>query len=289
MTDLAQDRARERALDDSRSLDRRFAIGLARAAGGALVFSLPLLMTMEMWWLGFHVERLRLLLLVLVMLPFLVGLSHVSGFEDTFELMEDVVDALVAWAVGSAMSALVLALFGELRAGMSLDEVTGKVALQAVPASMGALLARSTLGGEPQQRREREGVPGGYWGELFLMLAGALFLAFNVAPTEEIILLAYMMAPWQALLLAALSLLAMHAFVYAVEFHGQERVPHGVGQASVLLRFTVVGYAIVLVASAYVLWTFGRLDGVGLDDAVASVLVLAFPAAVGAAAARLIL
>ena len=273
---------------DSRSPDRRFAVGLARAAGGAIVFALPLLMTMEMWWLGFHLDRGRLLLLILVMLPFLVGLSHVSGFEDTFDLREDVVDALVAWAVGSAMSALVLLLFGELRSGMSLDELTGKVALQAVPASMGALLAGSTLGGEQQRQREQEGVPGGYWGELFLMLAGALFLAFNVAPTEEILKLAYMMAPWQALLLALLSLVAMHAFVYAVEFHGQHALPAGTGHGGVLLRFTVVGYAIAILVSAYVLWTFGRLGGIGPDDAVASVLVLAFPAAVGAAAARLL-
>jgi uncharacterized membrane protein len=28
--------------------------GLARGLGGAILFALPLLMTMEMWWLGFY-------------------------------------------------------------------------------------------------------------------------------------------------------------------------------------------------------------------------------------------
>jgi uncharacterized membrane protein len=41
--------------------------------------------------------------------------------------------------------------------------------------------------------------------------------------------------------------------------------------------------------SLYLLWIFARLDGVGLDAAVMATVVLAFPAAIGAAAARLIL
>ena len=50
---------------------KEYGKGLARAAGGALLFSFPLLMTMEMWQLGFAIERERLLLFVLVSLPML--------------------------------------------------------------------------------------------------------------------------------------------------------------------------------------------------------------------------
>ena len=39
----------------------------------------------------------------------------------------------------------------------------------------------------------------GYGGQLFLMAAGALFLSFNVAPTEEMVLIAYMMSTWHLL------------------------------------------------------------------------------------------
>ena len=56
----------------------------------------------------------------------------------------------------------------------------------------------------------------------------------------------------------------------------------------VLLRFTVVGYALVLIVSLYMLWTFGRIDGTSLFEIVNTVSVLAFPGAIGAAAARLI-
>ena len=265
----------------------RFAVGLARAAGGAIIFGLPLLMTMEMWHLGFAMDRPRLALLLVVTVPLLVGLSHVSGFEETFDVREDVVDAFVACAVGFVVSAAVLALLGALRPGMSTHETIGKIVLQSVPASIGALLAQSQLGtGRHDDERRR---PSSYASQLFLMGVGALFLAFNVAPTEEVILIGHVMSPWHVLALVAVSLGVMHAFVYALEFSGQEAVPPGTPALHVFLRFTVVGYAIVLLISAYVLWSFGRLDDTAWAERVAMVLVLGFPGAVGAAAARLIL
>jgi hypothetical protein len=39
--------------------DRRFLIGLSRAFGAAIFLSLPLLMTMEVWQLGFYLDRFR--------------------------------------------------------------------------------------------------------------------------------------------------------------------------------------------------------------------------------------
>ncbi len=59
-----------------------------------------------------------------------------------------------------------------------------------------------------------------YLGELFLMAVGALFLSLNVAPTEEMIVIAYKMTHWHALVLMMLSIALMHGFVYAVSFEG---------------------------------------------------------------------
>jgi uncharacterized membrane protein len=74
-----------------------------------------MLMTMEMWQLGFSLSQFRLALLLLVTIPLLVGLSHYMGFEETFGLKDDVVDAFVALAVGFIVSAIGLFLFSILR------------------------------------------------------------------------------------------------------------------------------------------------------------------------------
>jgi putative integral membrane protein (TIGR02587 family) len=264
-----------------------FAIGLARAFGGAIIFTLPMLMTMEMWQLGFLMSGLRLALLLLVSVPLLVGLSHYLGFEPTFGILDDLLDAFVAFAVGFFAAGVVLNLFAVINFAMSSREVMGVLGLQAVPGAIGAMFAQSQLGGgRTTQRKESHA---GYGGEIFIMAAGALFLAFNVAPTEEMILIAYQTTAWHGLALVMLSLIVMHAFVYAVEFQGQASVAPKTPFLSVFLRYTVVGYAIALLISFYMLWTFGRADGAAIGQMISATIVLAFPAAVGAAGARLII
>lgn len=279
-------------------------MGLARAAAGAVLFSLPLYMTQEMWELGASMSRVRLALLVAVAAPFLVGLSHVAGFEPTFELREDAVDAAVAWAVGVVIGTAGLLLLGVLGPGQGAREWLGSIALQAIPGSIGALLAQSQLqggggggggdggegGGDGGAAGDaRAGRPSGYGSQLLVMAAGALFLAFNVAPTEEVTRVALLASAWHLLALVGVTLVGMHAFVYALEFRGQEAAGPGAPGWSAFLRFTLVGWGIAVAISAWMLWTFGRLDGLALAAALRTVLVLAIPASIGAAAARVIL
>ena len=266
---------------------REFGKGLARAFAGAVIFALPLLMTMEMWWLGFYMPAWKLALFLALFFPFLVSLSWHAGFEPTFSLRDDVVDALVAYAVGFTASVAVLALLGLLTPDMSWREIVGKVSLQAVPASIGALLAQTQLGEKQAGQPQRGGVAS-YGSELFIMAVGALFLAFNLAPTEEMVLIAAGLSAQGAVLLMVVSVLLMHTFVYSVAFRGQEDTGPASGW-SVLLRFSIAGYAVVFLVSAFMLWCFGRFDGLAAAHALQATAVLGLPAAVGAAAARLIL
>jgi putative integral membrane protein (TIGR02587 family) len=282
--------AQRSASQNERSPTRHFVIGLARAFAGALIFSLPLLMTMEMWALGVHMDDTRLALFLIANVPLLVGLSYHAGFEDTFDLKEDAVDALVAFAVAFVTSTVVLLFLGIIKPGMSPDEIIGKVAIQAVPGSIGALLAQTQLGVRRADENEAgESGRESYGGELFIMVVGALFLALNLAPTEEMVLIAYKMTEWHALGLILLSLLIMHGFVYAVEFRGGSQRAEHESLWNIFLRFTVVGYALALLISVFVLWSFGELDGTSLHESILIVVVLGFPASIGAAAARLIL
>lgn len=262
-------------------------LGLARAVAGALLFGLPVFMTMEMWRLGFTIPPLRLALFLTLSVPLLAGLAYLAGFRRDVGWLDAVVDGLVAWLIGAVTAGGALALFGALAAGMSFAEIAGKVALLAVPAGIGAALASSQLGESGRDEREEHQ---SYLGELFLMLAGAVFLAFNIAPTDEVPVIAMQQAsPWLALLLVLASLLVLHGFVYGVGFRGGHGVRPGRRPLGELLGLTLPGYVISLLASAYVLWTFGRLEGLAFSAMLHVVLVLGLPASVGAAAARLIL
>ncbi|RYE64333.1 MAG: DUF2391 family protein [Oxalobacteraceae bacterium] len=84
------------------------------------------------------------------------------------------------------------------------------------------------------------------------------------------------------------SILMLHVFVFAVGFPGQEQAPAGYGVFRLFLAYTLPGYGIAVVASLYILWTFGRVDGSALETVAGSMVVLGFPASIGAAIARLV-
>ncbi len=70
------------------------------------------------------------------------------------------------------------------------------------------------------------------------MVVGALFLSVNIAPTEEVVLIAYKMNPWHEIALALGTLGLMHVFVYELEFrgtHNPEPAP-GLSTSSFVIR-----------------------------------------------------
>ncbi len=270
----------------------RFFIDLGRANAGAVLFSFPLLMTMEMWWLGFSMSGYRFALFILLSMPLMFGLSYYDGFEDTQTFGDDVRETFIAYFVGFVIAALMLYLFGVITSGMSLDEIVGKISLLGVIAGIGAMFTQSLLGPNSgmAQSAEKHKRSLHYGGQLFLTAVGALFLSMSVAPTEEIMLISYQMSDWHILGLAVLTIGVMHRFIYAAD---QKRRKHEVVRessgSSLFFRLTLVSYAIVLLISFYILWTFGSIDGMGLEERLKVIIVLGFPAAVGGGASRLII
>lgn len=270
----------------------KFLKGLARAFAGAILFAFAVVMTMEMWHLGFYIDGWRLALFMFLAVPLLIGLSHYVGFEATFEPLDDVVDAFVAYAVGFVTTAVMLYLFGLINFEMPWSEIVGKISIQAVVAALGAMFAQSQLGkssdeenDDEEEKRKDETT---YFGELFLMAVGALFLAMSPAATEEMVLISYMMSDFHVIGLMIFTIILMHGFVYSVGFRGQEKYKDR-SLFSVFLRFTLVGYVLSLLISLYLLWTFGLIDGMGAEEILRVCVVLGFPSALGAAASRLIL
>ena len=283
---MAGDQAYDRQKPDD--VCGHFLTGLGRGVAGALLFALPMFMTMEMWALGFSVDRFRLLLLLVLNIPLLVLLAHRLGFEETFSWREDLRDAMIAYAIGIFTSAIALLVIGVIEGGVSPARMAASIALQAVPASIGAMLGRSQLNGEDDDQDEDEHETG-YAGEVFMMMVGALFLSLNVAPTEEVILIAYKMTPWHGVAVILISIAVMHGFVYALSFKGGHELEPQTPWWHGFVRFTLPGYVVAVLVSLYCLWTFDQLADTAAPQILMKVIVLSFPGAIGAAAARLIL
>ena len=262
------------------------AANFGRGFAGAVVFGLPLMMTMEMWWFGFTLSGWMLLQFALVNLALLVALSRVSGFDESRGATEDVLDALAAFGIGAIASAAVLGLFAKIAPATPLPEIAGMIVIQTIPASFGAMIADKLFGEDDKSGKHRSRRRS-YGGQLILLLSGALFLSFTMSPTEEIALIAFQMTAWHALAMMVVTVAVMHVLVYSAGFasRGIDQRPAGI---AVLLRFTIVGYGLAVLASAYILWTFGRFEGLDLAAAAQMIVVLALPAGIGAAIARMV-
>ncbi len=277
--------------DQSRELPRAAGsvpawIGIGRAVGGAIIFSLPMMLTMEMWWIGFYIEPLRLMALILVSLPLFVGISSMIGFRENKSLWDNVIDVLVAYAVAFATTALVLITIRVVNFDTSLEENFSMVLLQTVPATLGALLARSLVKSDEEfDCNDAQN----YRDELVILLTGALFLAFNVAPTEEMVAISYAMTSGHVLALMLLTVLIMHMFTVASEHLDVARFRQWSVHRVLFVRFTGIGYVLSFAVSLFMLWVFGRADNVSMQHLINTAVVLSFPAGVGASASRLII
>jgi putative integral membrane protein (TIGR02587 family) len=274
-----------------RSQQERDALrGYGRGVLGALLVSMPLLATMEMWWLGFTMPATKLLLFLVANFGLLIILEYYSGFQKGHvSLWEEVQDATDAYGIGFLVAAVVLFLFGVVDVSMSFREIAGKIILEAIPLSIGASIAISVLG-QPDPRRERRKRGAGFWGSQLIGVAGAVYFGFNVAPTEEPVMIGLGLLWWHAVLLVLFGLVLTHAIVYSVGFAGGHPLPGDTTFWSSLLSHGVVSYVAALLVTAFLLWTFGRI---GPETAWAPTLhmivTLGFINSLGSAAAKLII
>jgi len=257
--------------------------GLARGFGGSILFALPLLMTMEMWWLGFYLGPTRILLLMAVFFPILIGVAHYIGFRDTDGAAHAALHAITAYGIAILSSGVMLGILGVLKPGMGWQELVGKTAIQAGPGALGALLAESHFGASDDKKERRDDAA--YVEHLFFMVVGALFVALTVAPTDEMPLIGYMMHHGHTVVAVGFSLALLHFFMHGVGFEGHAAAEPG-GGFSTFFRLALVGYSLALLVSAFLLYVFGRFDDTQLAPAIHMTVVLGVPATVGGAAPR---
>jgi putative integral membrane protein (TIGR02587 family) len=270
--------------------------GVLRAISGGFIFATPLLYTMEMWWIGTTAELWKLLLFlgIAALITFGLARSRSGGFKEETSRFSSLEQALDGLAIGLVGAVVVLTVLNRIELGDPLEIVLGKVIVQAVPICIGAAVANAIFGPHGERSREGEELSGGeqsarqaFLADLGATMIGSIFLAFSIAPTDEVPMLAAELDYAHQLALIALSLLLTYIIVFASGFGTGQHEQRGPFQSP--LTETVLAYLLSLLVALVALTLLDRVEwGEPLGEILAMVLVLGLPATVGGAAGRLV-
>lgn len=268
---------------------------LVRGIAGGLLLGLPPLFTMEMWFHGFLLDAWKIVVLIVFTFVIVIGYSAFSGFRRERTWPDLILDSIETMGIAAVVSAVALLLLGRIEPGIGLREVVGKIGLQMIPISLGVSLAGAQLA-DPEDEGEEAADLGtsiapavGPYGRFFVVLGAALFLSLNIAPTEETVFLAVQASWWLLILIVFASLLMSYAIVFYADFRGGRKQAGGDSPLDHPVTETVVAYALSLMVSALLVWSFGRTEGTTVYSVVAQIVLLGVVAAFGGAAGRLLL
>lgn len=264
---------------------------LARAASGGLLFGIPLLYTMEVWWTGSHTRPVQGLAALGVALVPVFALHHTEGFRSSGQvrLVDAAMDTIEALAVGLVLVTAILVVLREITGSTPVDVAVGKIVYEAVPFTIGAGVAKHLFRhrrDEPDDGRRPDGRLDATVADLGATAIGAVFISLNIAPTDEVPMLAAAMGPPWLLALVALSLLVSYAIVFVAGFAGQEQRHASEGVLQHPVTETMACYVVSLLSAAAMLWFFQQAEG-PWHLTLSHVVVLGLPAVVGGAAGRL--
>ncbi len=266
-----------------------------RGISGGLLFSIPLLYTMEVWWLGFMSSPHQLLGFLSVVLLLVVGYNRLSGFREDSGWLEIIVDSIEALGIGIVTASAVLWILGRITMEMPPEIIAGKIVIEAGMVAIGISIGTMQLGADDSQgdnsgssSSDQNRSSSLSADQVILAFFGGIWFAANVAPTEEIVLIAVEISFGKLLALASLSVAVALVILHFSEFTGANQHSHAETPFE-MATGAAATYAIALATAALILWFIGRFDGAPLSLMIALTVVLALPTVLGASAARLLL
>jgi putative integral membrane protein (TIGR02587 family) len=262
----------------------------ARGITGGLLFSLPLLYTMEMWWLGFSIQPYQLLIYIVITFLLLLGYNYYAGVHEDATWKEVMIDSVEEIGIGFILSLMVLWLLGRIDfTGMTLEEIMGKTILETMTVAIGVSIGTAQLGGDSENNnvdnKERNLSSSGH---ALLALCGSVLIAGNIAPTEEIPMIAMETTSLRLIMLVIVSLFLGAVILFFSNFKKGSKLPSGKIAVAVMYE-TFTAYIIALSSSAFMLWFFGRFNGIHFSTALSQMIILGMPAILGASAGRLLI
>jgi putative integral membrane protein (TIGR02587 family) len=279
---------------------------LLRDLGGALLFGVPLVYTMEVWWLG---ETSRLAHLAAMTLVGALGAGFVRW------VVIDRLRAIGAFFAGFRCTALSLVAalglaseIGVLDLEASTTKVLGETAALGIPLALGGALGSVLFSSQGRDGDDHDDDAGADSGDqsggsgagddtmedltplgrdVVSGMLGALFIALPIAPTGEVPTIAAMTDTWRVVLAMPVCLVLCYVILFASGFLEHRGRHHGHGLAGALWATSTTTLVGVLSATG-LLYAFGMLDAASpASQGVRFVAALSIPAVIGAAAGRL--
>lgn len=274
-----------------------------RGVSGGFLFGIPLLYTMEVWWVGSYSEPPRMLVAIAATLVVVFLLNRIEGFRksDCVRLSDTVMDSIETLAIGIICTTCVLILLQEITLSTPLGEALGKLIFESVPFSIGVALSRSFLSGDREESPDDQHSPpsrgrtkidrvslNATLKDVGVTLIGTIVIAFNIAPTDEIPMLAAGISPPWLLVMIAASLLISYGIVFEAGFVNQAKRRQQQGIFQRPISETIAAYLVSLTAAMLMLCFFQQLT---FEDPwstwLSYTIILGLPATVGGAAGRL--
>jgi len=264
---------------------------------GGLLFSFPLLYTMEVWEASFIVQPFGLTIMVLATFGLLLGYNRYAGMHPSTSWKNVVIDSFEEMGIGSALSFGLLFMLSRIQLGEnSIDEIAGKTIMEAMFVSIGVSIGTAQLGSSAKENGDNPGENpkieeerrSGRMAMAVLALCGSILVGGSVAPTEEILLIAQESTPSHILTMAIISLLLCTVVCYFSDFKGTKKTETPPTIYDIIFD-TCLSYCIALIASAFVIWFFWDIANTGFSLFFSQCIVLGVVASLGASAGRLLI
>lgn len=281
---------------NSASAWRRELGDLIHGASGGFLFGIPLLYTMEVWWIGSASHPARLLLILLFSFAIIFVVNRSSGFRRMNDIRSAgaAMESIEALAIGIICTGVTMLLLREISPAAPLGENLGKLIYESVPFTLGVALANQYLGAPDEDDASRQSsnssiVPmNATIADVGATMLGAIIIGSNIAPTDEIPMLAAAISGLWLLAIMAASLLISYSIVFAAGFGNQSKRHQQKGIFQRPLSETFMSYLVSLLVAAAMLFFFNR---VSFSDPwylwLSQTLTLGLPTTIGGAAGRL--
>jgi putative integral membrane protein (TIGR02587 family) len=268
---------------------------IIRGACGGFLFGIPLLYTMEVWWIGSVVEPPLMLLAIAITYIVIFLLNRTAGFRkiEKIRAVDAARNSVEAIAIGIVCATIMLNILREINSDVPLDEMLGKVLFESLPFTLGVALANQFLSGDRigqdgQRPYKKKSEINATFSDIGATLIGATVVALNIAPTDEVAMLASALSGGRLLAIIAASLIISYGIVFQSGFADQQKRMQQQGIFQRPMSETLASYLVSLLAAAFMLWFFHQLSfGDPWTMWLQYTLILGLPATIGGAAGRL--